>query len=59
MIVGHMSQLFIDSAISSKWGDWAAMEQKADAQKADADDVVDNPTFGDPIINTSPINGNF
>jgi hypothetical protein len=53
MIVGHMSQLFIDSAISSRWGDWAALEQKADA-----DDAVDNPTFGDPSITTS-INQNF
>jgi hypothetical protein len=53
MIVGHMSQLFIDSAISSKWADWAALEQKADA-----DDAVDNPTFGDPSITTS-INQNF
>lgn len=40
MIVGHMSQLFIDSAISSKWGDWAADEEKV------VEAAVDNPTFG-------------
>lgn len=32
MIIGHMSQLFIDSYISLKWAEWAALEATAKSE---------------------------